>query len=105
MISLVAGVGLLMCEAAVAAKTGGHVSLSQKLWARAQQLAPLGQCAALPEIKIQMFEKTRQHDKVSNMDSPQIRVTLLLVLQAPSRSVPPTNMSRQQGQEQLADHE
>ena len=112
MISLVAGVGLLMCEAAVAAKTGGHVSLSQKLWARAQQLAPLGQCAALPEIKIQMFEKTRQHDKVSKrlgrMDSPHIRVTLLHVLQmlqAPSRSVPPTNMSRQQGQEQLADHE
>ena len=51
-ILLVSGVGLLMCEAAVAAKTGGNVSLSQKLWARAQQLAPLGQCAALPKIKI-----------------------------------------------------
>lgn len=38
------GVGLLMCEAAVAAKTGGNQELSQKLWARARQLVPLGQC-------------------------------------------------------------
>lgn len=33
-----------MCEAAVAAKTGGNQELSQKLWARARQLVPLGQC-------------------------------------------------------------
>ncbi|CAK9104655.1 unnamed protein product [Durusdinium trenchii] len=38
------GVGLLMCEAAVAAKTGGHTALSERLWARARELAPLGQC-------------------------------------------------------------
>eukprot|EP00438_Fugacium_kawagutii_P027397 Skav208444 [mRNA] locus=scaffold1952:206563:244376:- [translate_table: standard] len=37
-------VGLLMCEAAVAAKSGGHRQLSVELWERARQLAPLGQC-------------------------------------------------------------
>ena len=43
------GVGLLMCEAAVAAKMGGHRQLSEKLWSRARQEAPLGQCASCRE--------------------------------------------------------
>ena len=41
----VSGVGLLMCEAAVAAKAGGHKKLSEQLWFRARELQPLGQCA------------------------------------------------------------
>ncbi|CAJ1447885.1 unnamed protein product [Effrenium voratum] len=38
------GVGTLMCEAAVAAKSGGQAKLALQLWQRAQELAPLGNC-------------------------------------------------------------
>ncbi|OLP97175.1 putative C-mannosyltransferase DPY19L3 [Symbiodinium microadriaticum] len=38
------GAGVLMCEAAVAAKNGGHAALSKQLWNRARELSPLSQC-------------------------------------------------------------